>query len=53
MPLENMFKEWKKSKRMIFVSIEDQIYSNLNEYMVCETVVEENINKKKKKLKLS
>ena len=42
-----------ESKRMIFVSIEDQIYSNLNEYMVCETIVEENINKKEKKVENS
>ena len=44
--------EMEESKRMIFVSIEDQIYSNLNEYMVCETVVEENINKKEKKVEI-
>ena len=45
--------EMEESKRMIFVTIEDQIYSKLNEYMVCETIVEENVNKKEKKLKLS
>ena len=44
--------EMEESKRMIFVSIEDQIYSNLNEYMVCETIVEENINKKEKKVEI-
>ena len=44
--------EMEESKRMIFVSIEDQIYSNLNEYMVCENVVEENINKKEKKVEI-
>ena len=44
--------EMEESKRMIFVGIEDQIYSNLNEYMVCETIVEENINKKEKKVEV-
>ena len=39
-----------ESKRMIFESLEDQIYQNLNEYMVCETVVEENIDKKNKEV---
>ena len=37
-----------ESKRMIFESIEDQIYKNLNEYMVCSTVVEEDLDKKNK-----
>ena len=41
--------EMEESKRMILISIEDQIYSNLNNYMICETVVEENIDKKEKK----
>ena len=44
--------EMEESKRMIFVTIEDQIYSKLNEYMVCETIVEENINKKEKKVEI-
>ena len=35
-----------ESKRMIFEGIKDQIYNNLNEYMTCSAVVEENINKK-------
>jgi len=39
-----------ESKRMIFESIEDQIYQNLNEYMVCSTVVEEDLDKKNKKV---
>ena len=29
-----------ESKRMIFESIQDQIYNNLNEYMVCTHMVE-------------
>ena len=37
-----------ESKRMIFESIQDQIYNNLNEYMTCSVVVEENVDKKKK-----
>jgi len=53
---KNAFRKYvqgmEESKRMIFVSIEDQIYSNLNEYMVCETVVEENIIKKEKKVEI-
>jgi len=44
--------EMEESKRMIFTSIEDQIYENLSTYMVCETVVEENIDKKKKKIEV-
>ena len=44
--------EMEESKRMIFVSIEDQIYSKLSSYMVCETVVEENIDKKKKRVEI-
>ena len=39
-----------ESKRMIFESIEDQIYQNLNEYMVCATIVEEDLDKKNKKV---
>ena len=35
-----------ESKRMILFSIEDQIYSNLNNYLICETIVEDNIDKK-------
>ncbi len=53
---KNAFKKYvqdmEESKRMIFVSIEDQIYSNINEYMVCETVVEENVDKKEKKVQV-
>ena len=44
--------EMEESKRMILISIEDQIYSNLNNYMICETVVEENIDKKEKKVEI-
>jgi len=44
--------EMEESKRMIFTSIEDQIYENLSTYMVCETVVEESIDKKKKKVEV-
>jgi len=39
-----------ESKRMIFESIQGPIYQNLNEYMTCETMIEENIDKKKKKV---
>jgi len=39
-----------ESKRMIFESIQGPIYQNLNEYMTCDSVVEENIDKKKKKV---
>ena len=39
-----------ESKRMIFESIQDQIYSNLDEYMTCSVVVEENVDKKEKKV---
>ena len=39
-----------ESKRMIFESIEDEIYQNLNEYMVCATIVEEDLDKKNKKV---
>ena len=39
-----------ESKRMIFENIQGPIYQNLNEYITCETVVEENIDKKKKKV---
>tara|TARA_B100001175_G_scaffold315515_1_gene327238 strand:+ start:497 stop:1591 length:1095 start_codon:yes stop_codon:yes gene_type:complete len=44
--------EMEESKRMILISIEDQIYSNLNNYMICETIVEENIDKKEKKVEV-
>ena len=43
-------KGMEESKRMIFEGIKDQIYNNLNEYMTCSVVVEENINKKEKKV---
>ena len=43
-------KGMEESKRMIFEGIKDQIYNNLNEYMTCSAVVEENINKKEKKV---
>lgn len=53
---KNAFKkyvqEMEESKRMILISIEDQIYSNLNNYMICETIVEENIDKKEKKVEI-
>ncbi len=53
---KNAFRKYvqkmEESKRMIFTSIEDQIYENLSTYMVCETVVEENIDKKKKKIEV-
>jgi hypothetical protein len=39
-----------ESKRMIFESIEDQIYNNLSEYLICDTIIEENIDKKKKEV---
>ena len=39
-----------ESKRMIFESIQDQIYKNINEYMTCGTVIEESIDKKQKKV---
>jgi len=45
-------KGMEESKRMIFEGIKDQIYNNLSEYMTCSVVVEENINKKEKKLLL-
>ena len=41
-------KGMEESKRMIFESIQDQIYNNLNEYMTCSVVVEENVDKKEK-----
>ena len=51
---KNAFRKYiqnmEESKRMIFVSIEDQIYKDLSKYMVCQTIVEENIEKKKKKV---
>jgi len=43
-------KSMEESKRMIFESIQDQIYNNLNEYMTCSVVVEENVDKKEKKV---
>ena len=43
-------KGMEESKRMIFEGIKDQIYNNLSEYMTCSVVVEENINKKEKKV---
>ena len=43
-------KGMEESKRMIFESIQDQIYNNLNEYMTCSVVVEENVDKKEKKV---
>ena len=53
---ENAFNKYvqgmEESKRMIFESIEDQIYKNLNEYMVCSTVVEEDLDKKNKEHKI-
>jgi len=51
---KNAFKKYiqdmEESKRMIFVSIESQIYSDLSNYLVCQTIVEENVDKKKKKV---
>ena len=53
---KNAFKKYvqgmEESKRMIFVSIESQIYSDLSKYLVCQTIVEENVDKKKKKYPL-
>ena len=53
---KNAFRKYvqgmEESKRMIFVSIEDQIYSNISTYMVCETIVEENVDKKQKKVEI-
>ncbi len=52
----NAFKKYlqgmEESKRTIFISIEDQIYSNLSEYMICDTIVEEVIDKKQKKISI-
>ncbi len=42
-----------ESKRMIFEGIKDQVYNNLNEYLVCSTVIEEEIDKKNKKVKIA
>lgn len=39
-----------KSKRLIFTSIEKNIYANLSNYISCNTVVDENIDKKNKKI---
>lgn len=48
----NAFKKYvqsmEESKRLIFTSIEKQIYANLSNYMTCNTVVDENVDKKKK-----
>ena len=53
---KNAFRKYvqdmEESKRLIFVGIEDQIYSNLSNYMVCETVVDEVIDKKQKKIEV-
>ena len=43
-------KGMEESKRMIFESIQDQIYNNLSEYMTCSVVVEENVDKKERKV---
>ena len=43
-------KSMEESKRTIFESIKDQIYGNLSEYMTCSVVVEENVDKKEKKV---
>ena len=49
----NAFKKYiqglEESKRMIFESLKDQIFQNINDYMTCATVVEEAIDKKHKK----
>ena len=51
---QNAFKKFvqsmESSKRTIFISIQDQIYANLSEYMVCDRVVDEQIDKKQKKV---
>ena len=51
---KNAFRKYvqgmEESKRMIFEGLKTQIYQNLNEYLVCETIVEENVDKKKKKV---
>ena len=41
-------KSMEESKRLIFTSIENQIYSNLSKYMTCSTVVDESVDKKNK-----
>ena len=50
----NAFKKYiqglEESKRMIFESLKDQIFQNINDYMTCATVVEEAIDKKDKKV---
>ena len=38
-----------ESKKNDFENIQEPIYQNLNEYITCETIVEENIDKKEKK----
>ena len=47
---QNAFKKYvqdmEESKRTIFISIQDQIYSNINEYMTCETVVSPDLSDK-------
>ena len=54
---KNAFKKYiqglEESKRTIFISIQDQIYNNLNEYMICETVVHQpDLSDKKEKKKI-
>ena len=50
----NAFKKYiqglEESKRMIFEGLKDQIFQNINDYMVCQTIVEEAIDKKDKKV---
>jgi len=54
---KNAFKKYvqnlEASKRTIFISIQDQIYNNLNEYLICETVVHEpDLSDKKERKKI-
>ena len=53
---KNAFRKYvqdmEESKRLIFVGIEDQIYSNLSNYMVCDTVVGVEIYKDQKRFKV-
>ena len=55
---KNAFKKYVQgweddSKRTIFISIQDQIYNNLNEYLICETVVHEpDLSDKKERKKI-
>ena len=44
-------KKMDESKRMIFESIQDQIYNNLSEYMTCDTEVDVPDLSKKKAMK--